>query len=125
MKIGHTFDIPDEYKNTDVEINNLGGYQVISDFEKGILIKGNRVINLFGEKISACGILPLDVEMQESLLDFPFEIEKHRLVYQVSFNNNAWYFTDKNIAFDLITLITSVKEFALHTKYLETKSKQN
>ena len=117
MKIGHDFDIPEKYKNT--EILDIGGYKVISDFEAGVLIKGNRVINLFKEPISACGIIPMDAEMQESLIDFPFEIETHQLVYQVSFNENAWYFTDKNIAFELINLITNIKEFALHTKFLE------
>jgi len=112
--IGHNFEVPKKYK--DCEIFNFGGYQGIISETDGVLVQGIKLINLFKEPISVCGIIPLDSEMTEKLTEFPFEPEKHKLMYQVSYGDYAWYFVDKVIAYGFMDFIVRVKELALYNK---------
>lgn len=122
-KIGYDFEC--DYKESEnVKITDIGGYKIISDLEVGVIIKGTKYVNLFELPLSEVSILPLDEEMQLQILDFPFEVEKHHLIYQVSFNNKAWYFNSKNTAYTLLDIILQAKEHALHQKFIDNHASQ-
>jgi len=70
-------------------------------------------------KIGQIGIIPLDEDGQLLIDDFPFDIEKNRLIYQISYNGLAWYFKDKNDAITLLSTLLKFKENALHNKFIK------
>jgi len=124
IKIGNDFKIPAEYENTEfVNIIDIGGYKIIIDDERGVLIQGISLINLFELPIGYISIIPLDFEMQDKIFDFNFIKEEHRLIFCVSFCGLGWYFKDKSDAFALMDIIVSSKENALHSKFLDKAKK--
>ena len=120
MKIGNDFKVPKKY--TEFKTIDIGGYKVISSQDQGILVQGIQLLNLFQMPISEVGIIPLDEEMMGKIEKFPFEIEKHHLVYDVTFNGYAWYFNSKQEAYEMLDLILRVKENALHQKFIDDHS---
>jgi hypothetical protein len=117
MKIGNDFktEIPD----FDIEkCMSIGGYKAIIKTNGEVLIQGIGLFSVNKALIGNISIMPLDEEAQLELSDFPFEIEKHRLIFQVSFNGFAWYFKNKKDAFILMDLMLQVKEVALHNKFI-------
>jgi hypothetical protein len=118
MKIGNDFKVPKELDDAMFQ-EDIGGYKVIVDGIKGVFIQGNMTINLHELEVGTVGILPLNAGAQALIEDFPFEIEKHQLVYQVSFNKYAWYFLDRANALELLQIILEVKASALNYEFLD------
>ena len=117
MKIGNDFKIPKELNDAIVQ-EDIGGYKVIIDAYKGVYIQGNTTINLYELEVGTVGIIPINAAAQTLIEDFPFEVEKHQLVYQVSFNKFAWYFLDREDALKLLQIILEVKATALNHEFL-------
>lgn len=117
MKIGKKFTVPEKYNN-EIVIEDIGGYQIIVTEEEGVLIQGITLTNLYNLEIGIVGIIILDEEAQETIKNFPFDIEKHRLIFQVTYCSLAWYFLQKEDALKLMQIILNVKEQALHLKWL-------
>ena len=115
MKIGNKFTVPEKYN--DAIIEDVGGYQIIVT-EEGVLIQGIQLVNLYDLEIGIVGIIPLDKEAQETIENFPFDIENNCLIFQVTYCGLAWYFLQKEYALKLIQIILNVKEQALQVKLL-------
>ena len=118
MKIGKDFKLSKEYQK-DADIIDIGGYKAIIHSDFGVHIQGVSLTSLFEEPIGIVGIMPLDEEAQKEIIDYQFCIEKHHLVYQVTYCGKAWYFNKREDAFAMIDLILRVKETALHNKFIE------
>jgi len=123
LKIGHDFQIPEELLKLEIcegsKVFDIGGYKVIPSCDKGVLIQGFRTVNLFDLPIGSISIIPLDEDGMSKIENFPFEIEKHHLVYSVGYSDFAWYFNKREEAYGLMDIILQVKENALHNKWLE------
>lgn len=118
MKIGNDFKLPEKYE-TGFETIDIAGYKVIVDPDLGVLIQGIALTNLFECKVGYVSIMPLDEEFQRSINDFPFDVEEHRLIFSIAFNDRAWYFKEKSDAYTMLELILQVKEHGLHEKFLK------
>jgi hypothetical protein len=119
MKVGHDFKT-DYTTETALNIIDIGGYKVIQDIDKGVLVQGLKLINLFDFNIDYISIVPLDEDTMKSAgASFPFDIETHHLVYQISNNGYAWYFNNKQDAYSMMKVFLQVKELALHQKWIE------
>ena len=117
MKIGNNFEVQEKYKKD--EVVDIGGYKVIISTEEGVLIQGISLVNLFELPITDISITPLDEEIQGAIKDFPFDKEKHHLVYAIGFNGKVWYFNKREEAFALMNVILQTKEHGLHQKFIE------
>ena len=120
MQLSDKFTVPVIYK--DMEQQPTGSYTIVNAPEEGIVICGTTITKIFQLPIGIVGIVPLDEEMQLAIEDYPFDIEKHQLVYQVSFNNKAWYFIDIQEAYALLDTLLRIKVAALHQKFIEDHS---
>ena len=116
MKVGNDFKIDEKYK--DAQIIDIGGYKIIISVNEGVWIQGIQLMSLFELPIGIAGILPLNETAMRVIKDFPFDIEKNHLVYQVSYCEKAWYFNKKQDAFLLLDLILQIKEHALHQEFI-------
>lgn len=124
MKVGNNFKVPEELEKSN-QIIDIGGYKVISNTDLGVLIQGISLTNLFELPVGIVGIIPLDEVGQRLITDFPFDIEKHHLIYAVSYCGIAWYFNNKRDALTLLNLILEVKEYALHQEFLVSSYNKN
>jgi len=124
MKIGNDFKT--EMHDFDIDkIMDIGGYKAIIKKDGEVVIQGIGLFSVNKARIGNISIIPLDEESQLELHDFPFEIEKHQLIFQVSFNGFAWYFKNKKDAFILMDLILQVKEIALQQKKNKIKFEED
>lgn len=117
MKIGNNFEVT--IPEFDIkEMVDIGGYKIIIKKTGEAVVQGISLFSISDAMIGIIAILPLDTDAQQQIEDFPFDIEEHHLVYQVSFNRMAWYFNKKIEAYELMDTILQIKEIALHNKFI-------
>lgn len=119
MQIGNDFKVSYE-SDTIISVLNVGGYKVITDTDKGVLIQGIKLINTFELNIDYTSIIPLTNDSLLQMEDFPFDfVSDTTIVYQVSNSGLAWYFLDKVDAHMMLDVFLQVKVHALLTHMLE------
>lgn len=119
MQIGNDFQVSYE-SDTIISVLNVGGYKVITDADKGVLIQGIKLINTFELNIDYTSIIPLTNDNLLQMEDFPFDfVSDTTIVYQVSNSGLAWYFLDKVDAHMMLDVFLQVKVHALLTHMLE------
>ena len=119
MQIGNDFQVSYE-SDTIISVLDVGGYKVITDTDKGVLIQGIKLINTFELNIDYTSIIPLTNDSLLQMEHFPFDfVSDTTIVYQVSNSGLAWYFLDKVDAHMMLDVFLQVKVWALLTHALE------
>lgn len=119
MQIGNDFKVSYE-SDTIISVLDVGGYKVITDTNRGVLIQGLQLINTFELNIDYTSIVPLTNDGLLQMEHFPFDfVDDTTIVYQVSNNGLAWYFLDKADAHMMLDVFLQVKIHALLTHKLE------
>ena len=113
MQIGNDFKVSYE-SDTIISVLDVGGYKVITDTDKGVLIQGIKLINTFELNIDYTSIIPLTNDSLLQMEHFPFDfVNDTTIVYQVSNSGLAWYFLDKSDAHLMLDVFLQVKVYAL------------
>jgi len=102
----------------------IGAYSVIILKTGEVVIQGKSVFSINDAKIGSVGLLVLDKEMISEIEDYPFD-NTTDIIYRVDFSERAWYFKNKKDAFNLINIITEVKEIALWRKKNKIKFEED